>query len=196
MSGPVEPELTVLLDEWARGDRSALDRLAPLVYPRLKALARTELRRAGRGVTAQTTAIVSDLFVKLLGGKPPKVENRRHFFVLAARMMRMALVDHYRRERAEKRGPAGRVPLHEDLLWVDALSEEMLEFHRALDELEEMDPTQADVVHLRFFAGCGAEETAQVLGISKATVDRKVQTAKAWLYQRLHEAKPAAKPNI
>jgi RNA polymerase sigma factor (TIGR02999 family) len=185
-------DLTVLLGEWARGDRAALDRLTPLVYPELHALARAQLRRGSRCVTVQTTAVVSHLFVKLLSGQPPKVESRKHFFVLAARMMRLALVDQYRRNRAEKRGPSGRVPLHENLLWVNAVSEEMLAFDQALSDLEQLDPAQAELVGLRFLAGCSAEEAAEVTGVSKATVDRKIRLARAWLYQRLHESKDGA----
>ncbi|MFN7937108.1 MAG: ECF-type sigma factor [Bryobacteraceae bacterium] len=179
-----DPDITVLLEDWARGDRSAVDRLAPLVYPELQSLARSNLRRSGRA-SLQTTEVVNELFIKLLAKRPPKMENRRHFFVLASKMMRLALIDHYRQSVAEKRGPGERVPLHENLLWVEATSEDILTFDKALNELEELDPQQAELVSLRFLLGCSAEETAELSGLSKATVDRKVALARAWLFNRM-----------
>jgi len=181
-------DLTQILEDWARGDRSALDRLTPLVYPQLHSLARSHLRRNGRAVTLQTTAVVNELFLKLLAKPPARLENRRHFFVLASKIIRLALIDGYRQAIAEKRGPAERVPLHEELLWVDAVSDQMVAFDRALSELEELDAQQAELFSLRFLLGCTAEEAAELTGHSKATVDRKVRLARAWLYQRLNEA--------
>jgi RNA polymerase sigma factor (TIGR02999 family) len=178
--------ITVLLNDWARGDEAALERLTPLVYPELQALARAYLRRGARPVTLQTTAVVNELFVRLLASRPPRLEDRRHFYVLAARIIRMALVDHYRQTRADKRGGRHqRVPLHEDLAWVDADSAELLSFEQALGELEQLDRDQVELFSLRFLVGCTAEETAELTGLSKATVDRKVRLARAWLFQRL-----------
>ncbi len=191
-----DADLTLILDDWARGDRSALDHLTPLVYPQLHALARSHLRRNGKAVNMQTTAVVNELFLKLLAKPPARLENRRHFFVLASKIIRLALIDAYRQSTAEKRGPANRVPLHEDLLWVDAVSDEVVAFDRALNELEELDSQQAELFSMRFLLGCSAEETAELTGQSKATVDRKVKLARAWLYQRLCEAKSAPLPNI
>ena len=119
--------MTVLLNSWVNGDAGALERLLPLVYPDLHGLAKAYLRRGARPVTLQTTAVVNDLFVKLLVNPPKKLDSRRHFYVLAARVIRMALVDHYRESIAEKRGgERGRVPLHEELAWVDANSADMI----------------------------------------------------------------------
>jgi len=180
------PQVTELLNDWGRGDSSALDRLLPLVYPELQKLAHAYLRRGASPVTLQTTAVVNDLFVKLLSKPPRLLENRRHFYVLAARMIRAALVDHYRMASRSKRGgQAQRVPLHEDLVWVDASGPEVVAFDRALAELEQLDPEQAELVSMRFLLGRTAEETAELTGLSKATVDRRVRLARAWLFQRL-----------
>lgn len=191
------PDLNVtkLLDDWAQGDQSALDRLTPLIYPQLRSLASSQLRKGGRALSMQTTAIVNDLFLKLLVRRPARLESRHHFYALAAKMIRSALVDQYRELRAEKRGGyLSRVPLHEDLLWIDANSDELLDFELAMSELETLDRQQADLFGMRFLLGCTAEETAELSGLSKATVDRKVKLARAWLFQRMKnsQADPAA----
>jgi RNA polymerase sigma factor (TIGR02999 family) len=130
--------------------------------------------------------VVNELFVRLLSHQPARLESRRHFYVLAARIMRMALVDHYRQSQAEKRGgDRDRVPLHEDIAWVDANSADMLMFEQAMSELEALDAQQADLFGMRFLLGCTAEEAAELSGLSKATVDRKVRLARGWLFQRL-----------
>jgi RNA polymerase sigma factor (TIGR02999 family) len=178
--------VTRLLHEWGQGNASALDRLVPLVYPDLRGLAHAYLRRGASPVTLQTTAVVNDLFVRLISKPPQHLESRRHFFALAARMIRAALVDHYRQTRAAKRGgEAQRVPLHEDLAWVDANGPDVLAFDRAMAELEQLDREQAELFSMRFLLGCTAEETSELTGLSKATVDRRVRLARAWLFQRL-----------
>lgn len=180
--------VTVLLNDWVNGDADALGRLLPLVYPDLHGLAKAYLRRGVRPVTLQTTAVVNDLFVKLLVNPPKKLESRRHFYVLAARVIRMALVDHYRETAAEKRGGERvRVPLHEELAWVDANSADMLSFDAALKELEQLDREQAELFSMRFVLGCTSDETAALTGLSKSTVDRRVRWARAWLFKRLNE---------
>ena len=181
--------LTELLDDWVRGDRSALDRLTPLIYPQLRSIASAHARKGSRAITMQTTSIVNELFLKLLVRRPARVESRQHFYALAAKMIRSALVDHYRQVSAEKRGgEMSRVPLHEDLRWIDANSDAMLDFEVAMTELEGLDRQQADLFGMRFLLGCTSEEVAELSGLSKATVDRKVKLARAWLYQRI--AKP------
>jgi RNA polymerase sigma factor (TIGR02999 family) len=191
-------DVTQLLNDWSDGDASALDRLAPLVYSDLQGLAHAYLRRGTPPVTLQTTAVVNDLFVKLISKPPRRLESRRHFYVLAAKMIRAALVDHYRQVRAEKRGgEAARVPLHEELAWVDANGPEVVAFDRALVELEQLDKEQAELFSMRFLLGCTSEETAELSGLSKATVDRRVRLARAWLFQRLRgEAPPAISANV
>lgn len=189
-------DVTVLLNHWIGGDQTALDRLLPLVYPDLHRLAGAYLSRGATPVTLQTTAVVNELFLRLLSHPPKRLESRRHFYVLAARIMRAALVDHYRQSQAAKRGGGHhRVPLHDDLAWVDAASSDILMLERALDELERLDREQAELFSLRFLVGCTAEEAAEITGLSKATVDRRVRLARAWLYARLRESDPAAAAN-
>jgi RNA polymerase sigma factor (TIGR02999 family) len=179
------PDITALLDQWGRGDQSAFERLAPLVYPRLRELASSFLRRERPGHTLQATALVNELFLKLLARREARFENRAHFFALAAKLMRLALIDHARIARAEKRwGDHERVPLHEELPWVDA-NRHLLDLDRALDELEDLDAEQARMFEMRFLLGCSAEETAEVFGTSKRSVDRRVRLARAWLFERL-----------
>lgn len=188
-------DLTQLLNEWSQGNATALDRLVPLVYPDLRGLAHAYLRRGASPVTLQTTAVVNDLFVRLISKPPQNLESRRHFFVLAARMIRSALVDHYRQIRAAKRGgQTQRVPLHEELAWVDANGPEVLAFDLALAELEQLDREQAELFSMRFLLGCTADETAELTGLSKATVDRRVRLARAWLFHRLRGESPSDVP--
>ncbi len=188
-------DVTELLNDWGGGDASAFDRLLPLVYPDLQGLAHAYLSRGASPVTLQTTAVVNELFVKLLSRPPRHLESRRHFYVLAARMIRAALVDHYRQVRAAKRGgQAHRVPLHDELTWVDANGPDVVALDRAMSELEQLDREQADLFSMRFLLGCTAEETAELSGLSKATVDRRVRLARAWLFQRLTGESLAASP--
>lgn len=187
---PADLDLTKLLDDWVSGDQSALAQLTPLVYPQLRTLASSQLRNANRGLPMQTTEMVNELFLKLLLRRPERLESRQHFYALAARMIRTALVDQYRELRAEKRGgDLSRVPLHDELLWIDANSDELLDFERAMGELETLDRQQADLFGMRFLLGCTSEEAAELSGLSKATVDRKVKLARAWLFQRMKQAK-------
>ncbi len=182
-------DITLTLKEWSDGDPTALDRLAPAIYPELRSLARAYLRRSADRDVLQTTAVVNELFVRLLAARPVQFENRRHFYVLAARIIRMALVDNYRRTQAEQRGGnRERVPLHEELAWVAADDLEILAFDLALRELEQMDAQLAELVNLRFVLGCTAGEAAEVTGLSKATVDRRVRLARAWLKRRMDGA--------
>ncbi len=193
-------ELTVLLEEWARGQEGALDRLTELVYPKVHAIASGQLRSGLPSGLLQTTALVNELFLKLLAHAPPKLDSRAHFFALCARLIRQALVDHYRTNTAGKRGGTLlRVPLHEELVWVDANNDDVIEFDRAMAALSELDAQQADLLSMRFLLGCTAEEAAELTGLSKATVDRKVRLARIWLFQRLKsplESFPGDSTNI
>lgn len=179
-------DITLLLDAWGRGERDALHQLTPLVYPHLQRLAASYLRRESNARTLQATALVNELFVGLLARREARFTDRQHFFALSATLMRMALVDHARRVRSEKRGgTAERVPLHEELPWVDAAGPGFLDFDRALSELEQLDAERFQVVNARFVLGCTADETAELLGISRVTVNRRARSARAWLAQRL-----------
>jgi len=179
-------EITLLLEAWGRGDRDALHHLAPLVHPHLRRLAASYLRRESGARTLQATALVNELFVGLLARREASFTDRQHFYALCAVLMRMALVDHARRTRSLKRGGAAvAVPLHEDLPWVDAAGPGMLDLDRALTELEQLDPDRFQVVSARFVLGCTADETAELLGVSRVTVNRRARAGRAWLAQRL-----------
>jgi RNA polymerase sigma factor (TIGR02999 family) len=129
---------------------------------------------------------VNELFLKLIGQRGPHYENRQHFYNACARMMRVALIDHARAASREKRGGSHTfVPIHEDIAWLDASSPMMLDLDRLLDELATRDPEQVAMFEARYLLGCTAEETAELFQSSKATVDRKIRVARAWLYQRL-----------
>lgn len=181
-----EQELTVLLGEWANGSQEALARLTPLVYPQLRQIASACLGWSRGSGTLQATSLVSELYLKLLRDPPAQIEGRRHFYALAARIMRLAVVDHYRERAAQKRASsATRVPFHEEISWVDANGPEVLDFSRALDELAELDKLQAELLELRFVLCCTADEVAALTGLSKSTVDRKVRIGRAWLFRRL-----------
>jgi len=121
-------------------------------------------------------------------------EDRRHFYVFAARSMRMILIDHARGQQAQSRGSGFEpVPLHEAMAWVEIGSPELIELDRALQELQAITPSKVRLVELRYFLGCTAEETAALLGISKATVDRELRFVKAWLFERLYPGTPSPK---
>jgi RNA polymerase sigma factor (TIGR02999 family) len=189
---PVQREITGLLRRWKQGDREALASLASLAYDDLHTIAVAYLRRENAGHTLQATGLVNELYLRLAQVKGVAFTNRRHFYAFAARLMRMILIDHARHAHARKRpGSAGRVPLHEEMAWVDASSEEMLALDAALDQLEVLEERKVRAIELRFFLGCTNEETAELLEVSRATVDRDLEFAKTWLYRRLSAPPPA-----
>ncbi|MBI5087049.1 MAG: sigma-70 family RNA polymerase sigma factor [Acidobacteria bacterium] len=179
-------DITGLLRYWQSGDREALARLVPLVIDDLHAIARGYLRREQAGHTLQATALVNELYLRLSRIKSVELADRGHFFAFAAKMMRMILIDHARQTKAVKRvGSRVRVPLHDEIAWIDAESEEMMALDGALDRMEAVDPRKVRVIELRFFLGATNEEAAQILGVSRPTVDRDLEFAKAWLYRHL-----------
>jgi len=190
MSGsPAPAEITRLLQEWQGGNREALDRLIPLVYQELHTLASRQLAREWRHDRLQTTAVVSEAYVKLFGQREVDWQNRGHFFAIAAQLMRRILVDHARRELREKHGggvvhvaldSAVSTPGTDSVDAVDALA-----LDRALEKLESLDPTQGKVVELRFFGGLTVDETAAAMGLSTATIKREWALAKGWLHREL-----------
>jgi RNA polymerase sigma factor (TIGR02999 family) len=181
--------ITRLLNDWQSGDRDALDRLMPLVYEELRAIASRHLAREHHHHAIQTTALVNEAFVKLVDQRQVDWQSRAHFFAIAARVMRRILIDDARWRLRQKRGgdtvvialddvPAGAQKPPVELLDVIAVD-------RALRDLERLDADQARIVELRFFGGLTAEETGAVLGISRATVEREWALAKGWLYRAL-----------
>jgi RNA polymerase sigma factor (TIGR02999 family) len=183
-----DQSVTNLLVEWRRGDQAALDRLIPIVYGELRRVASARLR-SERSPTLQTTALVHEVYLRLVDLDRMTLQNRTHFFAMAARLMREILVDHARRRQAVKRG--GDVTVV-GLDGVDAGVEnrivEVLALDEALTNLASFDERAGRVVELRFFAGLSIAEAADALGVSSATVERDWTVAKAWLLQRLSPA--------
>lgn len=181
-------EITRVLHEWREGNRDALDRLVPMVQKELRVLASRHLAREWRHDRLQTTAVVNEAYIKLFGQRQVDWQNRGHFFAIAAQVMRRILVDHARRElRPKHGGGAARVEVDDAIASpspaIDPL--DALALDRALEELEQLDPTQARIVELRFFGGLTVEETAAAMGTSPATVKREWALAKGWLYRAL-----------
>jgi RNA polymerase sigma factor (TIGR02999 family) len=182
---PTVPDITGLLGSWRAGDRDAFDRIFPIVYEELRILARRQLQRAGGSPTLQTTALLHEAYVKLVQQSRATVEDRGHFFALAARAMRHILVDHARKRGAAKRGADRDVTLADEPSAATAQADEILEIDRALERLEAVDPRLGRVVEMRFFGGMSVEETADALAVSPRTVKRDWQKAKAFLYDQL-----------
>lgn len=179
-------EVTGLLLSWRQGDARALDRLIPLVYEELRRVARRHLQREQPGHVLQATALVHEVYLRLVDVDRLTLKNRAHFFAVAAKLMRQILVDHARRQQADKRGGgATMVSLEGVSRAAQPPSMDVLALDEALEALSAIDARQAGVVELRFFAGLDINETAEALGISTATVEREWAMAKAWLYRRL-----------
>jgi RNA polymerase sigma factor (TIGR02999 family) len=184
---PAKGEITLLLARWNDGEPSAFEELMPLVYPHLREVAAAYVRRERNPDVLQATALVHELYLRLLNQKKAEWGDRRHFYTFAARVMRMILIDHARGNQAQIRGGGSeRVPLSDDLPWVDIGSSELLDLNRALDELGELDAYKSQLVEVRYFLGCTAEETASIMQVSKATVDRDLKFIKSWLYRRVY----------
>ncbi len=178
-------EITALLQRWSSGDATALDALLPTVYAELRQLARRALRHERDDHTLQTTALVNEAFLRLVGHDRTQWQSRAHFAAIAAQAMRRILIDEARRRSADKRpDPALRAELS-DTIELPQQPEELLALDDALTRLAALDPRQARVVELKFFAGMELDEIAQVLG--SATVTRDWRLARGWLHQTLSE---------
>jgi RNA polymerase sigma factor (TIGR02999 family) len=184
-------ELTQLLIAWSQGDALALEQLTPLVYAELRKIARRYMNRERAGHTLQTTAVVHEAFLRLLGNPQENWQNRAHFYAIAAQMMRRILVDYARANlRAKRGGETTRVAL-EDIdapVTEPALDPDLIALDAALEKLAEIDPRRGRVVELRFFGGLSVEETAHVLQVAPDTVVRDWRVAKAWLFRYLNHA--------
>ena len=184
----MEPEqsLTQLLIRWGNGDRAALDELMPLVYDDLRRYAHSFLRRRARSHTLQATALVNEAYLRLVGRQQTSWQNRAQFFGLAAKIMRELLVDYARAKATDKRGGSQlRLSLTEADRFSSAAEVDLLTLDQALRELAELNPQYGQVVELRYFGGLTIEETAVVLGVSHATVERDWKFARAWLKREL-----------
>lgn len=184
---PTQGEVTRLLLDWSGGDQVALDRLIPHVHAELHRLARAHMRRERPGHTLQTTALINEAYMRLVGQDVPW-QSRAHFFGIASRLMRQILVDHARAQNYQKRGGGlQQVSLAEAAGAVGGRAAELVALDDALNGLAALDEQQARVVELRFFGGLTIEETAEVLGISHATVERDWRAARAWLRREMSE---------
>lgn len=183
---PSKGDITLLLGKWKDGEPAAFEELMQLVYPHLRQVAAAYVRRERNPDVMQGTALVHELYLRLLNQKKAGWEDRRHFYTFSAKVMRMILIDHARENQTQMRGGGlERIPLSDDLAWVNIGSPEMLDLNRALDELGTLDPEKVQLVELRYFLGCTAEETASLIQVSKATVDRELRFIKSWLYRRI-----------
>lgn len=177
--------VTQLLRAWAQGNRAAFDRLTPLVYGELRRLAGLYMRRERSDHTLTPTALVSEAFLRLVGGEHPLYEDRVKFFAVAAGHMRRILVDHARRRTAQKRGGRERPePLDEDVVAGDR-PEELVALDEALVALAAMDERKARVVELHYFGGMSQKEVAAELGLHENTVSRDLRLARAWLHRHM-----------
>lgn len=193
---PPHGEITLLLAKWRDGEPSAFEELMPLVYPHLREVAAAYVRRERNPDVLQATSLVHELYLRLLNQKKAAWEDRQHFYTFAAKVMRMILIDHARGNQTQMRGGGSEhIPLSDDIPWVEVGSAELLDLNRALDELGAIDPRKVQLVELRYFLGCTAEETADLVQVSKATVDRDLKFIKSWLYRRIHPPGDGNKTN-
>ena len=187
---PEEPSgrVTLLLQHWVQGDERALHRLVPVVYQELRRLARRHLRSERANHTLQSTALVNEAFVRLLGAQPPKLQNRAHFIAVASNLMRQILVDYARNRQAQKRDGGCRIDF-DALLGLPINGDaELVALDDALGELFRIDERQAKIVEMKFFGGLSAPEISEVMGMSRSTVDREWSTARVWLHHQMNRA--------
>jgi len=175
--------VTDLLVRWRQGDGHALDVLVPLVYGELRALAHHYLRHERPDHTLQSIALVHEVYLRLVGREPPPLQNRGHFFGVAARLMREILVEHARSRQAVKRGSGAELIPLDDLVehGLFPVNLDIVRLDDALRSLAHIDERQSRIVELRYFTGLSIDETSEVLGISAATVSREWTSARAWL---------------
>ena len=174
-------DVTVLLNAWSDGKQDALDELMPLVYQELRKLARSYLRAERPEHTLQPTALVNEAYLRLVDQRNVRWRNRRHFYGIAAQLMRRILVDHARKRQSEKRGGGEALIPFEEARGVPVKAQDLVALDDALKDFATIDPRSAKIVELRQFGGLSIDETADVLEISPATVKRDWTLAKAWL---------------
>lgn len=183
--GPVPGDVSSLLRAWSDGDQDALALLTPIVYDELRRLAHHQMKRERAGHSLQTTALVNEAYLRLVGYTRMRWQNRAHFLAVSAQAMRRILVDHARRHNVKRGARAEHVSLDADAVMCPDRSDDFVSLDEALTALAERAPRKAQVVELRFFGGLSVEETAEVLRVSSITVMREWKTAKAWLYREL-----------
>jgi RNA polymerase sigma factor (TIGR02999 family) len=188
-------DVTLLLQAWQAGNSENLQKLIPLVYEDLHRIAVGLMRRERCDHTLQPTALLNELYMRLLRQRKMSCEDRHHFFVFAARLMRNILTDHARARLAQCRGGGAEraeLPQSSFLSWIGTSDESLLDLNRALERLESQDPRKARLLELRFYLSCTTEEACEILEISHATAERDLRFARAWLFSELRGAQPAA----
>jgi RNA polymerase sigma factor (TIGR02999 family) len=185
---PASPnQVTELLARWSQGEEAAREKLVPLVYDELRRVARRCLAGQPQDQTLQSTALVHEAYLRLVGRSEVHWQNRVHFFAVAARLMRGILVDHARMRHAAKRGGSNlTLTLDDALAPLKQRELDLVALDDALNALATLDPKQGQLVELRFFAGLSIEDTSHVMGLSPATVKREWATARAWLYREMN----------
>ena len=190
MSNPLTHEITQWLTDWSNGDRSALEKLTPVVYRELHRLAQAYMRGERVGHTLQTTALVNEAYLRLIEPECQSWQNRAHFYAAAAKLMRHILVDFARsRDRIKRGGGLEQVSLDETLTITADHTAELLDLDEALTTLSKLDERQSRVVELRFFAGLTEEGIAEVLNVSQRTVQSDWRQARSWLLHELSREK-------
>ena len=188
-------QVTCILRRIQEGDLKAVESLLPLVYAELRRLAGASMKAERHSHTLQPTALVHEAYLQLFAESDQSWENRAHFFSTAARAMRRILVDHAREKGALKRGAARtRIELSHEFPMPSAREDSVIAVDAALEKLARVDERKGQVVELLFFGGLTAEEAASVLGISRRTVLRDWQYAKAWLYRSIRSTAPRSSP--
>jgi RNA polymerase sigma-70 factor (ECF subfamily) len=185
--GASQPEeVTQLLLAWRDGDKQALDKLIPIVYEELYRMAKLYMRQERPEHTLEPTALVNEVYLRLIDYKRMQWQDRAHFFAVVAQAMRRILVDHARsRKYAKRGGEARKVSLDEATLLTEALSADLIALDNALTELASVAPRKAHVVELKYFGGLSVEEIAEVIGVSAITVMREWKSAKVWLHHAI-----------
>ncbi len=186
MNLPSSDEVTCLLKAWCAGEKNALDHLMPIVYEELHHAARRYMRRENSGDTLQTTALINEVYLRLVNFPGVSWQNRAHFFAVCAKLMRRILVDRARARRAQKRGGGMAAPAFDEAFFVpNAPSSDMVALDEAMNRLSKIDERKSLVVEMRFFGGLSIEESAEVLNVSAETVKRDWKLAKVWLLREL-----------
>ena len=178
-------EVTILLREWGEGREVDTSHLFDMVYPQLRTIAGALFRGERQNSMLQPTSVVNELFLKLVRQRKLEFEDRQHFYSFSARLMRRILVDYARSEHRQKRDGGDAVPLLDGMMITDASPAELIDLARVLEDLEALDERKCRMVELRWLLGFTAEETADLMQLSKASVDRDLRFARGWLQDRL-----------
>ncbi len=185
---PPPNAITHLLRRWSQGDRAALDQLMPVVYQELRKLADSYLRRERSDHTLQPTALINEAYLRLVNQDFPEWQSRRHFYGVAAQLMRQILVEHARTRAADKRGGDGqKFSLDEALTFSDEKAAELVALDDALVALAKFDERKVRIIELRFFGGLSLEETAAAFDLSVATITHEMRLARAWLRREMEQ---------